>query len=165
MQQGLLGTSLSDRASHLVAERKNIVGYVVRQIGVLGTVPNLLHRIEIGRVGGQPLDLDTLRETPQHSMSARASARPGRGSLGLGSLGLTCCFPFLWHQLTEVRLAKWIVTGGPSLQVRGLNLIVIASEAFVQSQPTGLSAAGMRLLIGFSSGWTYRPNASGLTAE
>jgi len=77
-QQCMLGTRLTDRVSHLSAERDDVVGYVVGQVCVLRAVPDLLNGVEIRGVGRKPLNLDTLGKTSQKAK--------GSGTVNLPSI-------------------------------------------------------------------------------
>jgi len=63
-----LSTRGPDRSGDRLAQRSDVVGFVVGQVGVLGVVPDLLHGIEFGRISGQPFDLDLPREASQKSL-------------------------------------------------------------------------------------------------
>jgi len=54
-------TRVADRSSHSLVKVIDILRNEVCQVGVLGVVPQHLHRVEFGSIGGKPLHLEPIR--------------------------------------------------------------------------------------------------------
>jgi len=69
-----LAAGSSERADHSAFQSSEIIRREVREVGVLRVAPHGFHRVEVGRVGGQPLDDGpTVLEKP-----SRHAGCPGR---------------------------------------------------------------------------------------
>ncbi len=70
-QECLVGACLAQRRSHRLSKVQHVVGYEVRQIGILRVVPDLFVWVKFRCVSGKPLDHDTSTKSPLQSTHTR----------------------------------------------------------------------------------------------
>ena len=75
-QQLLVCAGLVEGVDDFIGESAEVIRDVVGQVGVLRMRPDLLHRIEFGRVGWKPLHLNLVTESMQEPPYARPVNRP-----------------------------------------------------------------------------------------